>query len=37
MRGKDQGRGGHAQGEGTGARGAHAELGRARLGRVGLG
>jgi hypothetical protein len=30
MRGKDQGRGGH--GEGTGARGARAELGRVRLG-----
>jgi hypothetical protein len=28
MMGKDQGRGGHGQGEGTGARGAHAELGR---------
>jgi hypothetical protein len=33
MRGKDQGRGG-AHGEGTGAKGARAELGRAGLGRT---
>jgi hypothetical protein len=32
MRGRDQGRGGRAHREGQGARGARAELGRARSG-----